>query len=312
MTTLQDSWQQLLSWFGEHRPETITALRAPASDNDLDAFSAAIGLGLPDDHRALYRLADGSDLDVPSVLDDGHWFFPLEEALNHFNTMKSFADAKPVDDFARWREEIEDTVITVEGPVKPHPFSVQWIPLSSSNGDVHRYIDLDPAPGGIAGQVIEVYPEACSHRVLANSITEYLADYVAGLQVGEFVLEHECMTRREPPADAIGVLPDYLKNATAEELAAPAVAPTGPDTIVGDMGSLAGSDEDVFFTLHSDDGAEFACVATRQDTAGFSNIGVEQRARVSLRPCKRRRFLFLKKADYLVLEYKVEPRPAGQ
>ncbi len=312
MTSLHDSWQALHSWFGEHQPAATGGLRKPASEAELDAFSEAIGIELPDEHRALYRLADGSDLDIPSILDDGHWFFPLEEALNHFNTMKGFADAKPLDDFARWREEIEDTVITVEGPVKPHLFSIHWIPLSSSNGDVHRYIDLDPAPGGSVGQVIEVYPEACSHRVLANGIAEYLADYVEGLQAGDFILEYECMTRREPPADAIGVLPDYLKNATAEELAAPTVAPLGPDTIVGDMGSLAGTDEDVFFTLHPDDGSKLGCVATRKDTAGFSNIGVGQRARVTLRPCKRRRFLFFKKADFLVLEYKVEPRSSDQ
>ncbi|MDJ0916827.1 MAG: SMI1/KNR4 family protein [Woeseiaceae bacterium] len=311
MTTLQDTWQDLLTWFGEHQPEAIEGLRPPASDADLDAFSAAIGLDLPDAHRALYQISDGSDVDIPSVFDEGHWFFPLDEALNHFNTIKGFADEKPLDDFVRWREAIEDSVISVVGPVKPHPFSVQWIPLSSSNGDVHRYIDLDPAPGGAVGQVIEVYPEACSHRVLASSLPEFLDDFVSRLKADRFFVEYDCLTPREEHSEAIGVLPDYLKSASTAPPAAQSVAPPGADTIVGDMGSLGGTDDDVFFKLHSDDGAEYACVATRQDTAGFSNIGVGQRARVSLRPCKRRRFLFFKKADFLVLEYNVEPRSPG-
>ena len=158
MTAIRESWQALLRWFANNQPEATAALRSPASEADLDAFSAAIGLDLPDAHRALYRLADGSDVDIPSVFDDGHWFLPLDEALQHFNTLKGLADEKPVDDFARWRAAIEDGIITVDGPVKPHSFSPQWIPLSSSNGDVHRYIDLDPAPGGVTGQVIEFSP----------------------------------------------------------------------------------------------------------------------------------------------------------
>ena len=312
MKTLQDSWQALLTWFGQHQPEAVGALRPPASDAELDAFSNAIGLELPDEHRALYRLANGSDLEIPSVFAGGHWFFPLEEALNHFNMMKSFADEKPLDDFVRWREAIEDTVITVDGPVKPHPFSVHWIPLSSSNGDVHRYLDLDPAPGGEVGQVIQVYPEACSHRVLSGSLSDYLATYVAGLHAGDYELQYESMSLREPPAEPVGVLPAYLKNVTAEEIEMRSAGPSGPDAIVGDMGSLAGTDEEVFFTFHPDDSSELACVATRKDTAGFSNIGVGQRARVTLRSCKRRRFLFFKKADFLVLEYKVEPRSSDR
>ena len=122
------------------------------------------------------------------------------------------------------------------------------------------------------------------------------------------MLEYECLTRRDAPADAAGILPDYLRHADADALDDRSVAPSGPDTATGDMGTLGGTGDEVFFTLHTDDGAELACVATRKDTRGFGNIAVEQRARIRTRPCKRRRFLFFMKADFLVLEYKVEPR----
>lgn len=52
-------------------------------------------------------------------------------------------------------------------------------------------LDFDPAPGGIAGQVIEVDPENCSYQVLANSIEEYLAIYVNQLESGKYKVDEE-------------------------------------------------------------------------------------------------------------------------
>ncbi len=256
----------------------------------------------PDDLKALYGLADGSETDFPGQFDDGHWFMPLAQATEQYQTMIELVDEQPVDAFDFWRSQVEDHIICVKGPVKPHNFSKSWIPLTTSNGDVYRYIDLDPAPGGEVGQIIEFYPEACSHQVLADSLGNYLAQYADKLESGRFEVEYESLVDSEAEDPSGWGVPDYMLQDNA--VATPMEPGPGEIELTGEMGVLAGTSDEIFFTLHLDDGSERAFLATRKGTKGFSTIAVEQRATVRAihfdgRPT------FFETPDYEVHEYRM-------
>ena len=73
---------------------------------DIEDAETALGVDFPPELRDWYSLADGSDVDIPSVFEDGHWFLPLAESVSHYRLMSEFHAGKPVDDFAFWRSQI--------------------------------------------------------------------------------------------------------------------------------------------------------------------------------------------------------------
>lgn len=90
-----------------------------------------------------------------------------------------------------WKDRIKSSVIFVKGAVKPLLRHPKWLPFTCMNGDVFRYLDFDPAPGGTEGQVIEVDPEGCSYQVLANSLDDALKMYANQLESGKYKVEED-------------------------------------------------------------------------------------------------------------------------
>lgn len=141
MKSISESWGEITAWLQAHLPEALDNLRPPASNALIEQTEKSIGLSFPIALKELYQLHDGeTDNWPPGVFDDGHWFMPLSEMLEHKKTMAEFAESIPVDSFDSWKSSVEEGVISIKGPVKPHTYSNSWIPLTSSNGDVHRYL----------------------------------------------------------------------------------------------------------------------------------------------------------------------------
>ena len=303
MSKVEDAWSRIVAWSKANNPEAVADLRPGATADAIAAAESAIGVQFPDDLKTLYRLADGSEVDYPGQLDDGHWFMPLAQAIELYEIMIEFADEQPVDDYNFWRSQVDNQIISVKGPVKPHSFSKRWIPLTNSNGDVHRCIDLDPAPGGSPGQVIEVYPEACSHQVLADSLGDYLAKFAERLETGRFVMEHGSLVDPDSEEVSDWGVPDYmLMGNVTEPLAEPG---PGEIELTGDMGMVAGTGNEIYFTLHLDDGREPAFLASREGTKGYNTIAVRQRATVRAVHFDKSRPTTFEAPDYEVLEYRM-------
>lgn len=303
MSTVEEAWSRIIDWCSANQPDAVSNLRAGASTEAIRAAESAMGVEFPDDLKALYELAEGSETDYPGQFDDGHWFMPLTQATEHYQTMLQFVDEQPVDAFDFWRSQVEDHVISVKGPVKPHIFSKRWIPFSTSNGDVHRYIDMDPAPGGRVGQVIQHFVEGCSHEVMADSLADHLEEHANKLDAGRFVLEYGSLVDSEAEDSSDWGVPDYMLNSTAAET--PEEAGPGEVELTGEMGVLAGTGDETYFTLHLDDGSEPAFLATRKDTRGFSTIAVGQRAAVRAKVFDKRRPTFFETPDYEVIGYRM-------
>ena len=73
-----------------------------------------------------------------------------------------------------------------QGLVKPVFFYSQRVPFAQLNGDVIWYLDLDPAPGGRVGQVVEEDAENLRLRVIADSLERLLEKYAQDIRNGAF------------------------------------------------------------------------------------------------------------------------------
>ena len=71
-------------------------------------------------------------------------------------------------------------------PVKNQMWNLQWIPILDAEGEKIQ-IDLDPAPGGKIGQVIDT--SCCGYQVLAGSFREFMAQYADDLEAGKYAFD---------------------------------------------------------------------------------------------------------------------------
>ncbi len=287
MKTINESLDQLKAWLTTHLTAALNNLRPPATDEAIAAAEAHFPFELPEDIKTLYRLHDGEEDNwPPGIFDNGHWFLPLSQAIEQAKIMQEFVDDGG-DVEESWADSIEEGIISVYGPVKPFTFSQQWLPLTSSNGDVLRYLDFDPAPGGAVGQVIEVDAECCSHKVVASSMAEYLSNYVDDLANGRYIIEDECINDTfEDDVESWGV-PDYLKGKsadliTAEDFSEPLTEKEMDSNeefaLTGEVVFLMGAATQIEFVLEVKEGERYTFLADNKKTKGYGAISINSGA----------------------------------
>lgn len=321
ITRALSAWTRIERWLEERLPAALENFGAPASQEQLADLEATIGRPLPPSLRVILEQRDGEAGGwLPSAFPDGHSLLPCAQIAEMWEQLVSLAeemgDTEDAYDF--WKAQVDDGIISIQGPVKPNFGSRRWIPISTLEGAVQRFIDFDPAPGGREGQVIEVDAEACMHRVLAPSFPAFLESHADALERGELTVADDGLRSDEAAASDPTTWgpPAYLAETTDEPAppdagaTPPRPAPTGGAadeasdgaeeqatdesgteatdgaeevTIEGTMGVLLGGPETIF-SLQTDAGEEFLFLAKANLTRGYRTIAVQQRARVRARP----------------------------
>lgn len=153
-------------------PSDVKAsLRKGATEKQLAALELALGVTLPPEFRASYRLVNGQNdegdglIPPEDFLDEGYLLLPLTGI---------FGEWKP------WVELIEGgefagRTSSPDPGVRDDWWHRGWIPFASNGGGDSYCIDLAPAEGGTVGQVIAMNHETGSRPVLAKSFAEFLA-----------------------------------------------------------------------------------------------------------------------------------------
>jgi cell wall assembly regulator SMI1 len=72
------------------------------------------------------------------------------------------------------------------GPIKKDWWNPKWIPFTHSGSGDHDCVDLDPAPGGHVGQIIEYSHEVGAMRVAAESFVDWLTTFASALEAGKY------------------------------------------------------------------------------------------------------------------------------
>ena len=209
---------KIKNWVREHAANVLNDLEGPAKEAQILSVEKETGMLLPSDYKQFLLVHNGEN-GVDSILGDGNALFSCEGILKQYQMELSNLNMSPSSHLANikeWKEQVADNRIAVKGAVKPCDANVKWLPLSCMNGDVFRYLDFDPAQGGVTGQIIEVDYEGVRWEVLASSFTNLLEIHAANLENGQFhIAEHGGIVRQEQYIEDSESwdMPEWLKNA---------------------------------------------------------------------------------------------------
>ena len=67
----------------------------------------------------------------------------------------------------------------------------KWISLTADGSGNSKMIDLDPSEQGTAGQIIQMWHDDAAREKVADSLREFLQNYVRDLEAGLYVLDAE-------------------------------------------------------------------------------------------------------------------------
>jgi cell wall assembly regulator SMI1 len=199
------AWTGLLAALGQAGYAVDELIRPPASTGQIAEAGALTGHRFPAELAALYRLSDGqvdwSDLADPDAPERsrGRWACSLFGGGWTFNDL-----ARLVSEYQTWAgiraqytpEQLagsfDDAVEVRDGdPVRALYSSAGWIPFATDGGGNSLAVDLDPACGGVVGQVIVIGPDEVRRRVLAPGVRALLELCAARLRDPSLVLDVE-------------------------------------------------------------------------------------------------------------------------
>lgn len=163
-------------------PESVGNLNPPAAQDELHKLEGKIP-DVPSALTSLLELHNGEEaISWISILPNGMQLMDIESILQGYDFQSSEPDELvDVEDLVA-----SDVMDAPAGPVKPIFFHSKRVPFAQLNLDVIWYLDLDPAAGGEAGQVVEQDAEGLRLRVIATSLVDLFQCYVEDLRRGAF------------------------------------------------------------------------------------------------------------------------------
>jgi len=162
-------------------PDQLAALIAGATPEAIQAAETRLGVAFPPDVRESYAVHNGSgEINfLPSELYGviGVPLYSLDEMVREWQMWQEWG-----------RDGNYHNPASPEGPVKADRYNPRWLPVTWDGGAVNQCIDLDPAPGGMPGQMI--YLDHLSPQcVAAKSWRVFLERYAEGLESGRLRFE---------------------------------------------------------------------------------------------------------------------------
>ena len=186
MDTVVVLWQRIETWLQTFAPQRRAELRPGVTSEELVEAEVRLGLTLPEDFKASYRIHDGAEGHGYLLMGYPN-FFPLryvralgpvfQDPLQNAR----WANREPgfVSDPARQSQPIQ--------PVWCHP---QWLLFASNGGGYYWCVDLAPAPGGTSGQIISWDHEDGPAHLLFPGFNALLATYTDQLEAGLYCGDH--------------------------------------------------------------------------------------------------------------------------
>ena len=191
---VREAWARIEAVLRATAPELLAALPCGATPDTIDAAEARLGVTLPPDVRESYAVHDGSgETDILPCEVYGLIALPL------------YSLADMVREWQMWQEWGRDGVRpchdSPKGPVKADRYNPHWLPVIWDGGGTNLCIDLDPAPGGLSGQVIclDHLDPKC---VVAEGWRDFLERYATDLESGRLLFENGELVEAETQKSA--------------------------------------------------------------------------------------------------------------
>ena len=186
VSSLSDSWERIEGWLRDSAPELADTLQAACTITQLGKTEANIGVSLPDDFKASYRIHDGQEYDAPGFIPESmsgyqdcpYGFLSLEGIVDQWRPLKKLIDKG---DFA----DADARARPSRGIAKVWWHS-GWIPFASNGGGDHYCIDVAPSAAGNVGQVIVVWHDNPVRHLIADSFSDFLWRLAEALTSGRY------------------------------------------------------------------------------------------------------------------------------
>ena len=158
-------------------------LNAGASEADFAELEQTLGYALPEEFKELYRVANG-ETDIDGVFAGEEWL-SIERIIDEYNIWQELYQNGTFQE-----DDGSDFGCEPEAGIKPDFWwNPKWIPLTADGGGNGKMIDLDPSEQGVAGQIIQMWHDDEAREKVANSLREFLQNYVRDLEAGLYVLD---------------------------------------------------------------------------------------------------------------------------
>ena len=156
-------------------------LNAGTSEADFAELEQTLGYALPEEFKELYRVANG-ETDIDGVFAGEEWL-SIERIIDEYNVWNQLYQEDDGSDFGC---DPEDAGIKPDFWWNP-----KWISLTADGRGNSKMIDLDPSEQGTAGQIIQMWHDDAAREKVADSLREFLQNYVRDLEAGLYVLDAE-------------------------------------------------------------------------------------------------------------------------
>lgn len=172
MDSLQQIWARIETVLGRIAPKVLAAMPPGATEEEIGAAEAVMGVELPEDVKDSYRCHNG----LPAVLIGWHAaLYSLGEVVDDWRERADDAGDPPEDE---WEED---------GQIRRDlSWSAGWIPfIGIGSGDV-ICIDLDPPTPARRGQIIEVSHEGLRARYETAGLRAFLHELATDLEADRY------------------------------------------------------------------------------------------------------------------------------
>lgn len=174
------AWERYVSAIEKAQPAFRSYLGQGASEAEIQAAETATKSAFPADLRHLLSRHAGSN---------SYFALPGWEL---------FEPARIAEEWAIW-EQLRRTQFVPEGydcepngPIKGDEWwRLGWIPFCGDGGGNHLCVDLDPAEGGTAGQVISMWHDMPNRDLIGISLTDFIEIIAADAEAGNLVWDEE-------------------------------------------------------------------------------------------------------------------------
>jgi cell wall assembly regulator SMI1 len=174
-------------WLAANAPAVLASLRPGATEQAVRAAEADLGLRLPADVKACYRIHDGQDLTIDAVSAPGFLY-----GCEWLTLAQICEDRRYLVEFAA-RVAADDEINEPAGPIAREWYHPAWVPVTNNRNDDRYCLDLAPEPGGDIGQIILWYPdwEAAERLVRARRFAAWLGRFADQLEQRRWTYSEE-------------------------------------------------------------------------------------------------------------------------
>lgn len=164
---MKHQWEILEVWLKANNPTLMADLNPPASDADIQELEKKIGLKLPKNFIECLKVHNGQK-------GEAEWLFSGLEFLS---------SQRILDEWAIWKNlldggDFDGSKAKPDAGIQSVWWSPKWIPFTYNGAGDHLCLDLDPAGGGRAGQVITLWHDDGARKKKADSFAQWFAEFV--------------------------------------------------------------------------------------------------------------------------------------